>query len=78
MGKARFGGIRSVATPQARTRQAANEACSLTEVEGHSGIVVAAANVHDTKLLAMTLESVVVERPGGGDAEVQHLCLDKG
>ena len=40
-------------------------------------MVVAGANVHDTKLLAMTLESVVVGRP---DCRVgsQHLCLDKG
>ena len=38
-------------------------------------MVVAGANVHDTKLLAMTLDSIVVERP---DAGIQHLCLDKG
>lgn len=37
--------------------------------------MVAGANVHDTRLLAMTLERVVVERP---EAEIQHLCLDKG
>ena len=50
-------------------------------VDGRGGplsVVVAGANVHDTKLLALTLESVVVERPDGGDEEVQHLCLDKG
>ena len=40
-------------------------------------MVVAGANVHDTKLLAMTLESVVVGRPEGR-AGTQHLCLDKG
>lgn len=33
------------------------------------------ANVHDTKLLALTLERIVVER---ADADTQHLCLDKG
>ena len=38
-------------------------------------LVVAGANVHDTKLLAMTLDSIVVERP---DTKVEHLCLDKG
>ena len=38
-------------------------------------MVVAGANVHDTKLLAMTLDSIVVERPEAG---IQHLCLDKG
>ena len=41
-------------------------------------MVVAGANVHDTKLLELTLESVVVERPDGGDEWPEHLCLDKG
>ena len=40
-------------------------------------MVVAGANVHDTKLLALTLDRVVVERPDG-DKGIQHLCLDKG
>ena len=49
-------------------------------VDGSGGplsVVVAGANVHDTKLLAMTLESVVVEHPEGRVGP-QHLCLDKG
>ena len=37
-------------------------------------MVVAGANVHDTKLLRPTLESIVVDRPEGA----QHLRLDKG
>ena len=37
-------------------------------------MVVAGANVHDTKLLKPTLESIVVDRPEGS----QNLCLDKG
>ena len=41
-------------------------------------MVVAGANVHDTKLLAMTLESVVIERPDGRDDGTRHVCLDKG
>ena len=41
-------------------------------------MVVAGANVHDTKLLAVTLDNIVVERPEGGDEGLQHLCLDKG
>lgn len=41
-------------------------------------VVVAAANVHDTKLLERTLESVVVERPAPNVQRPQHLCLDKG
>ena len=39
---------------------------------------MAGANVHDTKLLAQTLESVVVERPVPSESRPQHLCLDKG
>lgn len=41
-------------------------------------MVVAGANVHDTKLLGMTLEAVVVERPIPTEREPQYLCLDKG
>ena len=37
--------------------------------------VVAGANIHDTKLLAMNLDSIVVNRP---DTGIEHLCLDKG
>jgi len=40
-------------------------------------VVVAAANVHDTKLLEATIEAIVVERPDP-QAQEQHLCLDKG
>ncbi len=45
---------------------------------GPLSVVVAGANVHDPKLQALILESVVVERPGGRDDVPQHLCLDKG
>jgi len=45
---------------------------------GPLGCVVAGANVHDTKLLAATIEAMVVERPEPTDASPQHLCLDKG
>ena len=42
---------------------------------GPLSVVVAGANVHDTKLLAITLDSIVVERP---DIGIEHSCLDKG
>jgi putative transposase len=45
---------------------------------GPLGIAIAGANVHDTKLLAKTLEAIVVERPEPTAAAPQHLCLDKG
>ena len=41
-------------------------------------MVIAGANVHDTKLLRSTLEAVVVERPQPTVGAPQHLCLDKG
>jgi putative transposase len=45
---------------------------------GPLGATIAGANVHDTKLLAATLDAVVVERPQPTDERPQHLCLDKG
>jgi len=39
--------------------------------------VIAPANVHDTKLLAETLDSIVVERPKPSGREPQNLSLDK-
>jgi putative transposase len=45
---------------------------------GPLGVVVAGANVHDTKLLKQTIESIVVERPEPTKKSPQHLCLDKG
>jgi putative transposase len=45
---------------------------------GPLGVAMAGANVHDTKLLAATLESIVVERPQPTAERPQHLCLDKG
>ena len=47
----------------------------LVDAGGLLGVVVAGANIHDTKLLAITLDSIVVEQPDTGN---QHLCLDKG
>ena len=44
---------------------------------GPLGVVVAAANVNDSKLLEATIDAIVLERPDG-DEEEQHLCLDKG
>ena len=45
---------------------------------GPLAVVIAGANVHDTKLLAATLEAVVVERPQPTPERPQHLCLDLG
>jgi putative transposase len=45
---------------------------------GPLGATIAGANVHDTKLLAATLEAIVVERPQPTAEPPQPLCLDKG
>lgn len=45
---------------------------------GPLGATIAGANVHDTKLLATTLEAIVMERPQPTAEQPQHLCLDKG
>jgi len=51
----------------------------LVEADGGPlAAIVAAANVHDTKLLEATIEAVVVERPQITEDSPQHLCLDKG
>ena len=43
---------------------------------GPLAAAVAAANVHDTKLLDATLSALVIERPDPAHVP-QHLCLDK-
>jgi putative transposase len=45
---------------------------------GPLAIIVAGANVPDQKLLAATIDAVVVERPEPEPEWPQHLCLDKG
>lgn len=45
---------------------------------GPLAVVVAGANVLDAKLLAATLDAIVIERPQPTQEQPQHLCLDKG
>jgi putative transposase len=44
---------------------------------GPLSVLVAGANVHDTKLLAETIAAIVVERPEATAESPQNLCLDK-
>jgi putative transposase len=51
----------------------------LVEADGGPlSLVVAGANVRDDKLLAATLDALIVERPEPTEEALQHLCLDKG
>ena len=63
MGKARFGGIQSDPTPRTGPRQAASGGVLVDGSGGPLSVVVAGANVHDTKLLRQTLENIVVAPP---------------
>jgi putative transposase len=76
MGKARMGDL----VGPNRTDRGKNgvKKSLLTEASGGPlAVVVAGANVHDTKLLAATPDAAVVDRPPPTAAAPQHLCLDK-
>jgi putative transposase len=45
---------------------------------GLLAVVVAGANAHDQRLLAATLDALVLPRPRPTPEAPQHLCLDKG
>ena len=48
--------------------------------EGHGlplAIAVDGANIHDTRLVAPTLDAIVIARPEPSEKAPQHLCLDK-
>ena len=60
--------------PTDRGKAGSKKSILVDAAGGPLSVVVAGANVHDTKLLRPTLESIVVDRPEGA----QNLCLDKG
>ena len=66
------------ANPTDRGKRGVKRSLLVEASGGPLAVVVAGANVHDTKLLAETLEAVVIERPTPTQQEPQHLCLDKG
>ena len=74
MGKARSGGELIGPNPTDRAKKGVKRSLHVVTDGGPVGVLIAGANVNDYKLLADTLEVVVVDRP---DTE-QHLCLDAG
>jgi putative transposase len=64
--------------PTDRGKNGVKRSLLVEESGGPLSIVVAGANRHDTKLLAATLDGIVVERPTPTEENPQHLCLDKG
>ena len=78
LGKARLGGTRLAPNPTDRGKAGSKRSLLVEGDGGPLSLVVAGANVHDTKLLEATLEAIVVQRPQPTDEAPQHLCLDKG
>ena len=74
-GKPASAGGKTGRNPTDRGKSGTKKSLLVEERGGPLAVAIAGANVHDAKLLAETLEAVVVERP---EDEVEHLCLDKG
>ncbi len=64
--------------PTDRGKKGVKRSLLVEESGGPLSVVVAGANRHDTKLLAATLDAIVVQRPTPTQERPQHLCLDKG
>jgi len=77
MGKSRFDGEKRGPNPTDRAKMGTKKSILVERSGGPLGVAVAGANVADTKLLAETIEAIVVPRPKVGEGS-QHLLLDKG
>jgi putative transposase len=78
MGKARFGGDQVGPNPTDRAKNGSKRSILTDRGGGPLSVVVAGANVPDTKLLDQTIEAIVVDRPKPTQKHPQNLCLDKG
>jgi len=78
LGKARCGGDEIGPNPTDRGKNGTKRSMLTDAGGGPLGVVVAAANVVDAKLLDKTIEAIVVERPEPTKQDPQNLCLDKG
>jgi len=63
--------------PTDRAKPGTKKSLIVERSGGPLGLAIAGANIHDTKLLAQTIDAIVVARPDPTQVE-QHLCLDKG
>lgn len=76
MGKSRFEGGERGPNPTDRAKPGTKKSVIVEQAGGPLGVAIAGANVHDTKLLAATIDAIVVERPDPTTV-AQNLCLDK-
>ena len=77
-GQGPFGGDMIGPNPTDRGKRGVKRSLAVEADGGPTASIVAGANVPDYKLLAQTLDAMVVERPLPTPQEPQHLCLDKG
>jgi len=63
--------------PTDRGKKGTKKSILVDGAGGPLGVVTAAANVVDQKLLGATIEAIVVDRPEPTPEEPQHLSLDK-
>ena len=77
-GQGSFGGDLIGPNPTDRAKNGVKRSLLVEASGGPLAVVVSGANTHDTKLLAATLDAVVVARPEPTEEAPQHLCLDKG
>lgn len=77
-GQSALGGDLIGPNPTDRAKPGVKRSLLVERTGGPLGVVVAGANVPDCKLLAQTIDAVVVERPAPTPEQPQHLCLDKG
>ena len=76
LGKARMGGGLVGPNPTDRGKPGTKRSLLVEAEGGPLSVVLAGANVHDTRLLRPTLEAIIVERPSPIFFP-QHLSLDK-
>lgn len=78
MNKTRFGGEVAIGpNPTDRAKAGVKKSIAVEATGGPTSVVIAGANVHDTKLLEVTIGGIVVDRPDPKIVE-QNICLDKG
>ena len=64
--------------PTDRAKNGVKKSLLVEKDGGPLAITIAGANVPDARLLAATIEAIVLERPEPEPEHPQHLCLDKG
>ena len=77
-GQGALGGDAVGPNPTDRARPGVKRSLLVERTGGPLAVVVAGANVHDCKLLAQTIDAIVVERPRPTPEQPQHWCLDNG